>query len=93
MEDNFENIPEGFYKDPKTGSIVSKQCSCGKKNQQIDECAECTPKAPKGIFGMNGWLCPACGRGNSPFSSSCPCVPFPQYPVTCQGSGLNNPIG
>lgn len=22
---------------------------------------------------LSGWLCPACGKGNSPFSSQCPC--------------------
>lgn len=21
-----------------------------------------------------GWLCPACGRGNSPWNMTCPCV-------------------
>jgi len=79
MESN-ENIPEGFYKDPKTGAITSKQCSCGKKNQQMDDC-EC--QKPKGML---GWVCPVCGRGNSPFSSSCPCVSFsqfPSWPITC----------
>jgi len=22
-----------------------------------------------------GWLCPACGRGNAPWASQCPCKP------------------
>jgi len=33
--------------------------------------------------GAIGWTCPRCGRGNSPFSSSCPCVPLPIPTVTC----------
>lgn len=26
-----------------------------------------------------GWRCPVCGRGHSPWTSSCPCVPAPIY--------------
>lgn len=33
--------------------------------------------------GTLGWICPRCGRGNAPFSSSCPCVPLPIPVVTC----------
>lgn len=59
--------------------ITWKECTCGKKNEQVDACERC--KVPAG---MVGWICPVCGRGNSPFSSSCPCKPFPQYNITCQ---------
>jgi hypothetical protein len=30
-----------------------------------------------------GWLCPACGRGNAPFTQTCPCRPYPKYEVWC----------
>ena len=30
-----------------------------------------------------GWLCPACGRGNAPFNSTCPCKGYPKMEVTC----------
>ena len=30
-----------------------------------------------------GWLCPACGRGNSPSTSTCPCKGWPKMEVTC----------
>ncbi len=33
------------------------------------------PEPPK--QGMLGWTCPCCGRGNSPFTSTCPCLPLP----------------
>lgn len=26
---------------------------------------------------MQGWCCPRCGRGNSPFNPVCPCMPMP----------------
>ena len=29
-----------------------------------------------------GWICPVCGRGNSPFTSTCPCRPI-DYRMTC----------
>jgi len=79
MGNDFEKIPEGFYKD-LSGNIVKKTCSCGKTNEQIDSCACNQPK------GMLGWICPVCGRGNSPFNSSCPCVAFDSFPrwqITC----------
>jgi hypothetical protein len=38
------------------------------------------PVPPAG--GMMGWICPRCGKGNSPFSSTCPCITtYPVYPV------------
>lgn len=76
-------IPPGFYKSVE-GSIIMKTCNCGKTNEAVDSCKVCKPN--KGTFGMTGWICPACGRGNSPHSSSCPCVPFPLFQVTCQGA-------
>lgn len=81
-------IPEGFYQD-LDGSFKRRECSCGKSNQEIDNCLSCKPK----INGMTGWVCPVCGRGNSPFSSSCPCKPFPQWPVIVGPTNLplNNP--
>lgn len=59
-------------------------CQCGKVDEQVRSCELCNPKKPAG---MTGWVCPVCGRGNSPFSSSCPCKPFPSMPVT-----IGNPI-
>jgi hypothetical protein len=38
---------------------------------------------PLNLGGMHGWVCPVCGRGNSPFSSNCPCVPMPPMKITC----------
>lgn len=78
MESNHETtVPDGFYKDPN-GMIIRKQCSCGRKNEQLDGCS-CQKDLDKPI-GMTGWICPVCGRGNSPFNSSCQCVSFPLFP-------------
>lgn len=67
------------------GKFNHRTClDCGKTDEAIDSCERCKPK------GMLGWICPVCGRGNSPFSSSCPCVSFQQFPtmpITCQGQG------
>ena len=41
------------------------------------------PPEPQIPVAMPGWACPRCGRGNAPFSSVCPCVPFPPPQVTC----------
>ena len=30
---------------------------------------------------MYGWICPVCGRGMSPFTTSCPCTE--KWEVTC----------
>ena len=29
-----------------------------------------------------GWICPVCGQGNSPFTSTCPCKPI-NWNLTC----------
>lgn len=29
-----------------------------------------------------GWICPVCGRGNSPSTSTCPCKPI-NWELTC----------
>jgi len=34
-----------------------------------------------------GWICPRCGRGNSPIINTCPCTPLPRMAVTC-GNGV-----
>ena len=40
-----------------------------KKKNKKTKCSELT-----------GWRCPVCGRGNSPFTSTCPCVGTPITP-------------
>lgn len=41
-----------------------------------------TEAKPFTVFNY-GWICPICGRGNSPHTSSCPCRPAPPFTITC----------
>jgi hypothetical protein len=41
------------------------------------------PPRSTGPVGPTGWVCPRCGRGNAPHTSSCPCIPPPPMKVTC----------
>jgi len=40
-----------------------------------------TPGSSPNIWNY-GWKCPNCGRGNAPWSSTCPCIPVPST-ITC----------
>ncbi len=57
--------------------IAAQNFSAG----ELGELAELI--AQKHRSGLTGWICPACGGGNSPYSTRCPCVPIPLGPVTC----------
>lgn len=35
--------------------------------------------------GLYGWICPVCGRGNSPFTTTCPCKPI-DIKITCNNA-------
>ena len=35
--------------------------------------------APPSTPALQGWICPRCGRGNSPYNNTCPCLPC-EYP-------------
>jgi NMD protein affecting ribosome stability and mRNA decay len=57
------------------------RCECGKELLMDDLldgiCRDCRDKqeiikpSP-----LSGWVCPVCGRGNSPYTSTCPCQPM-----------------
>ena len=35
-------------------------------------CTKC--KNDTSLSGLQAWVCPVCGRGNSPYNATCPCV-------------------
>ena len=54
---------------------------CNDCLKKLDDSRTTAPIAPQGA----GWICPVCGRGNAPWSPSCPCGghgwgPSPTYP-------------
>lgn len=54
-----------------------KHCDCWKL-----ETMEVGTGNTEPIIGLVGWTCPVCGRGLSPFTSICPCIPF-EIKVNC----------
>ena len=69
---------------------MSKCSKCEKElsTGDIDGiCGECRYKQSnpsiQPYYTPSGWLCPRCGRGNSPHSNLCPCIPLPPIQFTC----------
>lgn len=51
-------------------------------NKDICQCHRVLPENYT-FGGMAGLICPRCGRGNSPFTQTCSCVPPPPFNITC----------
>ena len=69
----------------ETSDVSSLPCSvCGTAfPYHMHGCTRPFPAIPTftgTMTGRTGWLCPRCGRGNSPMMQSCPCLP---WSVTC----------
>lgn len=59
---------------------------CGKSKEATKETSAINPICTCENYtfgGMAGWICPRCGRGNSPFTHTCSCIPPPPFNVTC----------
>jgi len=61
--------------------VLASECSRAKKKEVYRYWKEFDPSYYKTEKSMDGWRCPICGRGNSPFSTSCPCVFYYQGPI------------
>jgi len=65
---------------------MDKCCQCGNVlNTGDDISGICSSCKEKNKFSF-GWICPICGRGNSPFTSTCSCKPM-NYTITCNNKG------
>jgi hypothetical protein len=61
------------------------KCSCGKELNSGDInglCRECENNQKIKAFLVYGWVCPVCGRCNSPYTTTCPCQPI-KLDITC----------
>lgn len=60
----------GHFESAKGTTEPTRGCNCGYNLQQVPN------------TDMTGWTCPICGRGNAPFTSTCPCIPLPIPDIT-----------
>jgi hypothetical protein len=71
--------------DGQMGSVDETCKTCGKAKTNhwkvYREMCKCDWKPLRGV-GYTGWICPVCGRGNAPTTSTCSCKGF-DYTVTC----------
>lgn len=82
------------YCQADSGGNHESNCPLGVENQKAKEAEEVLKKKFEEYEGVEkrlkkwqpipsyGWICPVCGRGNAPFTSTCPCV-HQKYEVTC----------
>ena len=62
---NMNNIVGGNYQCPTCGHTI---------NDLVYRPSNCDLPMPQGFGEQKGWICPVCGRGLAPWTSSCPCV-------------------
>ena len=55
------------------GNYFCPKCGAG-INDLVYRPSNCDPPMPQGFGEQKGWICPVCGRGLAPWTSSCPCV-------------------
>ena len=66
--------------------------ACGKcvkcKYEELRQIYDEREKVPESTeqkppYAPVGWVCPVCGRGNAPSTSTCACTPLPPIQWTC----------
>lgn len=82
---------------PKCGRFLQREtfCECGwrldghrpfldnRPNDLYLPSTTLPPTPSPRVSGPVGWVCPVCGRGNGPFTATCPCIPMSAPVVTC----------
>lgn len=66
----------------KCGKLMPLSPYIGTNNPERCSCLIFKSPYSQQTFYNYGWICPVCGRGNAPHSSTCACKPF-EYKFTC----------
>lgn len=56
------------------GQTLDAPISFDKVDETLYDLKKLIEESEQKPIGLVGWVCPVCGRGNSPYTSTCPCI-------------------
>ena len=60
-----------------------RECIEQAQLDRIDMVKDTVTAKSYNVPAMQGWICPVCGRGLSPYTSVCPCKNSKGWKITC----------